>query len=385
MNEINDMAEMSYPPWSASAPTTLDRDRKSKQNKWTNFRNAIKKPRERKSVRKSHEKKNNDRSALPPPAGVEDTTSFRPMRFGEFSPFGPGRQKINPLSGAGNPFLFHQLTGGGAFPNYPQPFRPYTEDRSYEKEQSEEGSPKGMFSPPTPKPSRPALSNIFPMYNSPQVSKTLPSKPVKPSSGQPPRPVSKQRRNSTPAVNVAPQHILKHRPSFTSAQSTTSDVTAERAGRRERRASAIRALPMLLTSDLQRSSSSSVHGREKERDFTNKELPSDAMYHTPPTLAGNGEGGVIDSSAMYGWSQQPHEQLQKLEEELESEGPEGEPEDTGILSMERERVKEPPTKLKGKGKSNKESAKPKEEQVSDFTGEFVRQLTLGDSGEDVLY
>ena len=370
------MAELHYPPWARSAPTTLERDRKDKHNKWTSFKKAIKKPWERTSIRKSQPKKRDDRSALPPPAGLEET-SFRQLQFGEFSPFGAGKQKINPLSGGGNPFLFHQLTGGGGFPNYPQPFKPYSEDVPHQKKYEEDDATKGVFSPPTPKSTRPSLRNVFPMYDSPKVNKKPVSKtkssPVKPI--HPIRPVSNERRSSTPTVvSVAPQNVLKNRPSHTSAQSTTSDITFERTGRRERRASAIRALPMLPTPEAQKSperspqrSPPSTQARERVSEFESKELPSDAMYLTPPTLTSNIDDGAADSSAMYGWTQQPHEQLQELEEELESDGPEGEEDNMAILTWESEKTDNELTK------------------VNDFAEEFVRQLTLGDGHADVLY
>ena len=179
--------------------------------------------------------------------------------------------------------------------------------------------------------------------------------------------------------------MLKRRPSHTSAQSTTSDITFERAGRRERRASAIRALPTLPTGDSQRSL---PEQGEDDAHFTNKE---DVMYHTPVNLVSNGSKGVVDSTAMYGWSQQPHEQLQKLEEELEGEGPEGEAENPAAMALEREVMKEP-LKVRKRKKSPKSSkllsksdSRDEDDKVNDFAEEFVRQLTLGGSEEDVLY
>lgn len=372
------MAEMSYPPW--SAPSTLERE---KPKKWNNIKRAFKKPWDRKPQHKHQTKKREDRtrSPLPPSPAIEES-SFRELQFGQFSPFGPGRQKINPLSGGGNPFLFHQLTGGGGFPNYhpPTSFKPYSKDSPYEKKKShEEDKPsKGMFSPPTPKPSRPALSNIFPMYDSSKVYKTpvnkTKSSPVKPSSSSKP-PLSNQRRSSTPTVDDVPQQMLKHRPSHTSAQSTTSDITFERTGRRERRASAIRVLPTLPAADSQRS----IPGQEKEESkLTNKE---NTMYHTPK-LASNCEKDISSSSTTCSWSQQPHEQLQELEEELEGEGPEGEEDNVRELSCEREETQEPLTEKKRRGSPK---LLTKNNSKDNFTEEFVRQLTLGGNEEDVLY
>ena len=336
-----------------------------------------------------------DRSALPPPAGLEET-GFRQLQFGEFSPFGPGRQKINPLSGGGNPFLFHQLTGigpgggvGGGFPNYRPMSKPYSESASPYEKRHEDETPSGYFDPPTPKPSRPALANIFPMYDSPKIQKTpaavqqnkAPSatKPVQPS-----KPVIHERRSSTPAVGGMPPNAFKHKLPHTSARSTTSDITDERMGRRERRASAIRKLPLLPPAER---SPSVVQGRRKDGDFDDSEVPAHTMYHTPANLVHNNDNGILDSTGMmYGWSQQPNEQLQKLEEELEGEGPEGEEEDIGIMSWERESSVKPAANSKGAKKTmNSSEFAPKGEEVSDFAQEFVRQLTLGGNEDDVLY
>lgn len=373
------MAEMSYPPW--SAPSSLEKN--SKPKKW-NIKRAFKKAWERKPQYKHQTKKKEDhtRSPLSPRPGIEES-SFRELHFGQFSPYGPGRQKINPLSGGGNPFLFHQLTGGGAFPNYhpPTPFKPYSQDSPYEKKKSDEEdklSKDNMFSPPTPKPNRPALSNIFPMCDSPKVNKTpvnkTKSSPVKPTSSSKLQ-VSNQRRNSNPSVDGASQQMLKHRPSHTYAQSTTSDITFERTGRRERRASAIRVLPTLPAADSQRS----IPGQEKEeRKLTNK----DNMTYRPQNLSSSDGKDTDDSSTVNSWSQQPHEQL---EEELEGDGPEGAEDNMGVLSCEREETQEPVIERKRRESPKSSKLLTKISSKDDFTDEFVRQLVLGDNEEDVLY
>lgn len=355
------------------------------------MKQAIMKPWHRRSQRKARRREN---QSPPPPSSLEGS-NFRPLQFGQFSPFaaGPhGRQRINPLSGGGNPFLFHQLTGGGGFPNYHPAPGPFSDSPPLE-ENSKEEVPNGVFEPPPPKPSRPALSNIFPMYDSPKVSKTPAQQqnkpprtmPVKPA--QPSKPMFHGRRNSTPAERAKPEHILNRRPSCTSGQSTTSDITYERKGKKERRASAIRALPLLPTGEQQRQPAV-AQGKEWDYDFTNEEAPSHSMYQNPSSSANKVENGLLGpAGAMYGWSQQPHEQLQKLEEELEEEGPEGEEEDMGIESWEREGLESSPAKLKGYGKPNLKSSKvaPRGEPVDDFAREFVRQLTLGEGQDDVLY
>ena len=395
------MAELSYPPW--SAPSTMERERK-KAKKMTEVK---KKPWWKRSQRKPQ--KLGDRSALPPPPG-QDKMSFPPPqpRYGEFSPFGRGREKINPLSGGGTPFLFQQLTGGIAYP-YPPPMRAFTETPRYEKKDYQEeaaASPKGLFTPPSPKPSRPPLSNIFPMYDSPNLNKTRLQKTQSAGASKTPKHAPKVggRRNSTPAVTAVPeaQRALKQRPSYTSAQSTTSDITYQRMARK-RRASAIRALPTLPAGGDSQSSLPSTGKDTKEDDCTIITSPADVMYTPPPNL----RSGTDKDPSMYGWSEQPHEQLQKLEEELDrenteskellnleqtvkSEGPEGE-EARGTMVLEKERknnepIVKPKPKPKLKAKSSKSKSAPKDDdQVTDFAEEFVRQLTLGGDDQDVLY
>lgn len=388
------MAGISYPPW--SAPSTMERDRKSKakSKKWTNMKRAFKKPWQKKPSPPEQSRPTRDRSALPPPAGLE-------MQFGEFSPFGPGRQKINPLSGGGNPFLFHQLTGGAAFPNYhPMSRTPYSEEASpYEKRRENEGS-AGYFDPPTPKPSRPALSNVFPMHESPKMQ-TVPAAAVQQKKStatslvkpvQPSKSLIHERRGSSPAVSEVPPNALKNRYLHTSARSTTSDITDERMGRRERtrRASAIKMLPLLPPAERSPPVVREETRQESDED-KDDEAPSHAMYHTPANLASSSNNGP---SGMYGWSQQPNEQLQMLEEELEGEGPEGEEEDMGVRSWEREREEKlapaaaaADSKKGAKSKKKKNSSKTASqgEEVTDFAQEFVRQLTIGGNEEDVLY
>ena len=413
------MAELNYPPF--SAPTTMDRNRKKTRKAQTEIK---KKPWWKRSQRKP--KKLGDRSALPPPPGQDKMTypGPAPYRFEEFSPFMRGREKINPLSGGGTPFLFQQLTGGMAYPPaYPPPMRPINEAPRYEKSSHQEEE-KGVFSPPTPKPSRPPLSNILPMFDNPSVHKTKLEKTQSTGVNKLPKHAPPGgRRNSTPAVTTAPEvhrALNKQRPMYTSAQSTTSDITYQRMARK-RRASAIRALPTLPSGSEFHSSAPSIEGEKKDSEGTNSTSPSDVMYVTPPNLT-----SIADKDpSMYGWSEQPHEQLQKLEEELEGESgeskeqlkkhedeakqlkgeevvkkeePEGE-ETKGTMAWEKEQKHEPVGKTKSdpvgkskqkqknlKSKSKKSKSIPNEEdKVTDFAEEFAKQLTLGDSFEDVLY
>ena len=395
------MAGVSYPPW--SAPTTMERKNKPKSKKWTNVKRAFKKPWQKRPPTRERSRPVKDRSALPPPAGL-DETSFRQMQFGEFSPFGQGRQKINPLSGGGNPFLFHQLTGGAAFPNYhPMSRMPYSEEVSPYEKRRENEVPDGYFDPPTLKSSRPALANIFPMYDSPKVQKTPPAASIQqkkaavstkaPSVVKPAQPsnlLMYERRGSTPAASGLPPNALKSRHLHMPAQSTTSDITDERMGRKERvrRASAIKILPLLPPVER---SPPVVHGEtQQDSDCEDDDTPSHAMYHTPANFAHSDSNGLLDSTGMYGWLQQPNEQLQKLEEELEEEEPEGKEEDTRTRSWERERENKlvadskKGVKSKKKKKSSKKATKG-EKEVTDFAQEFVRQLTIGGNEADVLY
>ena len=379
-----------------------DKKNKAKSKKWTNMKRAFMKPWQKRPHQPERSRPTKDRSALPPPAGLEGT-SFQQMQFGEFSPFAPGRQKINPLSGGGNPFLFHQLTGGVGFPNYhPITRQPYSgsEEESPHEKRRENEAPSGYFDPPTPKPNRPALSNIFPMYDSPKVQRTpaaavQQNKATKASSVvmsvQPSKPLIHERRGSTPTTSGMPPNASKNRHLHTSARSTTSDITDERMGRRERtrRPSAIKMLPLLLPAER-----SPPVVREETRQESNSDdsetPPSHAMYHTPVNIAYSNDNGQVDSTGMYGWSQQPNEQLQKLEEELEGEGPEGEEEDMGIKSWEKERAEKLAADSKKGAKSKKKKngskfAPKQDEEVTDFAQEFVRQLTIGGNEADVLY
>ena len=387
------MAGLSYPPW--SAPSTMERDKKKEKSnkKWTNVKRTFMKPWQKKAG-KQQPRPTQDRSALPPPAGLEQTSSQR-LDFGEFSPFGHGRQKINPLSGGGNPFLFHQLTGGG-FPNYQPASKLNSEKASpYEKRREEEAS-SGLFDPPTPKSSRPALSNIFPIYDKPKLQKTpsaavhVQKKQMKtPSSVKPAqatKPLIHRRRSSSPSVSGMAPSAFSNRKLPTSARSTTSDITDERMGKKEhtRRASAIRVLPLLPPAE--RSPPSDCE--EGNSDLDDSDEAWHVMYHSPPNSAHSGDN---DSAGMYmcGWTQQPNEQLQKLEEELEGEGPEGEAADTRIMQWELQ-IKS--TEELG---ANSNWAKEKSKDFSKFTAkggepgdfaqEFVRQLTLGGNESDVLY
>lgn len=296
------MAELTYPPW--SAPTTMERERK-KSDKWSNIKRVMAKPWSRRSQRRKPHR--------------SPTAVLSPFAFGEFSRFGAGREKINPLSGGGNPLLFQQLTGL----NHGQ--RPAL--RLYDDREKEE-PPKGVFAPPTPKPSRPPLSNVFPMYDSPtlsrpKTSKAMPLHSSNPSSVAP----NMERRKSTPAVKPMPQHLHVH----PSAYSTTSDITYERTGRRERRASAIRALPMLP-------SNLDVCLSEEKVDLSDEAELHD--FSRTRQLSQVSEDSEVDDVIDKGVLTYADRELQSTFEE---------------------------------GKEN------------DFAEEFVRQLTIGDRDADVLY
>ena len=179
-------------------------------------------------------------------------------------------------------------------------------------------------------------------------------------------------------VDAASQQMLERRPSHTYAQSTTSDITFERTGRRERRASAIRVLPTLPATDSQRS----ITRQEKEENKLTNKINS---TNRTPSLASSGGKESSDSSTTYSWPQQPHEQLQELEEEIEGEGPEGKEDNMGILSCEREGTQESVIEKKRREGLKSSKLLTKISNKDDFTDEFVRQLTLGNNEEDVLY
>ncbi len=267
------MASIPYPPW--SAPSTLERERESKP-KW---KQAIMKP----WIRRKKEK---DRT--PSPVGkpsIEDCYNNmnpfapRPIPFGAFN----GPFSGNPISHLAN------YTPGAQM-------RPQTDPPS----SSEDDHTRGGFDPDAlvGKTNRPSLANVFPMYNSPQLKPKNP-----PIISISPPPLS-PRRHSIPVTRaqasssyLSPE--LPRRPLRTSEPSNPS--SDPRSNRRERRAVAIRQLPVLPN----------LHHAPVTNIYS-------SPYKQPEHLA----GGMSTSFSFPPW-QQPHEQLQELQEELEEDDVDG--------------------------------------------------------------
>ena len=202
------------------------------------------------------------------------------------------RYNMNPFAPRLNPFAM-----GGGIPQFPRsPLANYTPGEARKSQPvTPAQEPKGLFDPDAlvSKPStRPSLASVFPMYDSPQLTPAQT------------RTITQERRHSLPASSP-PRKLLtpddqQRRPSV------SSDVTSERLNRRERRAHAIRAIPLLPNQ----------HRVEKQNVYN-------SPYRRPPVVGyppypPYPPMGMPNSFSFPPWPQ-PHEQLQELEEELEEE------------------------------------------------------------------
>ena len=197
------MASMPYPPWRSAPPTPEGRYRKKW---WSNAKQAVLRPWRRRSDRRVKKRKT---SASPHPYTPRtQEEQFRAVRGDPIPRFSPFVNQLNfpimsPLNmgnvGDMQPKAFSEGYGGS----------------------SQDTTPPPTFDPgPAPyKPSRPSLSNIFPMYSTLQVA------PRKLPEGQ--------RRHSTGTTNT------EQRPSVQSTESNERSLD-----RRERRVRAVRALPV---------------------------------------------------------------------------------------------------------------------------------------------
>ncbi len=258
------MASVPYPPW--SAPSTLERERESKP-KW---KQAIMKP----WIRRKKEK---DRT--PSPTGkpsIEDRYNrnpFAPRPFGAFNGLSP----ISPLAN------YRPGAQMGAQTDPPS--------------SSEDDQTRGGFDPDAlvGKTNRPSLSNVFPMYNSPQMKpKNNPIISVSP-------PLLSPRRHSIPitSAQASTSYLSPELPRRPLRTSEPADPSSDpRYNRRERRADAIRQLPILPNL---------YHA------------PTRNIYSSPYKQPA---GGMSTSFSFPPW-QQPHEQLQELQEELEEDDVDG--------------------------------------------------------------
>ena len=189
--------------------------------------------------------------------------------------------------------------------------------------------------PENPAPSRPPLSNIFPMLSNP--SKVSPQ--IKKSSNKRP---ADQRRHSTPITPLSEQASPTHGERRASASSDTS--ADKRHGRRERRASATRELPLLP----KRGDSPFQPTTPPGNPTTPEQVTPYSMYSGVPDLSSPNQismdfGPVrqppigAPSAFIYppaSWPL-PHHQLQELEEELEEDGEgDGEEEEPAVIDEE---------------------------------------------------
>lgn len=191
--------------------------------------------------------------------------------------------------------------------------------------------------PENPGPSRPPLSNIFPMFNN--------GTPLSSSSSN--KKALEERRHSTPGIPLSQQATPEERRA-----SASSDTSADkpRHGRRERRASVTRELPLLpkrgdnpfqttppTSLALQISPYSEYSGppamNHPTIDYSkpNQITLNFGPARRPPVSPG---GGPSNFSYPPLWPQ-PCEQLRELEEELEEDG-EGDGEEEGVTMMDEE-------------------------------------------------
>ncbi len=255
------MASIPYPPW--SAPSTLERENKPRWKNWF-----------RKSGRKNKKETSSPTHQVP--------NSLMEDRF-NMNPFVP---RPSPFSRpfAGNPF--------SPLANYnPGPKRQVETDYT----SSEDTQSGKVFDPDAliGKPTRPSLANVFPMNNTSVQNRPVPLIHI----SSPPH--SPRRHSvSTPIPTALQPYITPdQRPLRTSAP---SDPTSDpRYNRRERRAEALRQLPVLP--NLQQQHKANIYS---------------SPYKQPahPVL--------INSFSFPPWPQ-PHEQLQELEEELEEDEVDG--------------------------------------------------------------
>lgn len=200
------MASMPYPPWK-SAPSSPGG--RSHRKWWSDAKKAVLRPWRRRSERRVKKRKTSVSPYPYMPRTQEE--QFRAVRLEPMPKFSPFMNQLN-------------------FPNFSppnmgdmQPARPAGLLSEGHGESSEGTTQPPTFDPdPGPyKPTRPSLSNVFPMYSTLQVApKKLPED---------------QRRHSTGNTQN-----IERRPSVKSTESNERSID-----RRQRRVSAARALPVL--------------------------------------------------------------------------------------------------------------------------------------------
>lgn len=196
-----------------------------------------------------------------------------------------------------------------------------------------------------PYPSRPPLSNIFPMYNDSLQSKATAQQMTDVNNDQ--------RRHSISVIPTSPI-LLQATPSPGTADrraSSSSDTSADksRQGRRERRASVTRDLPILpkrnqfpfqlLAQGSPPISPYSEYTGPLQNPYPPRIVPDQSnerqlvlnfgAMNRPPVAPGGLQSNFSYPTA---WSQ-PYQQLQELQEELEDDG-EGDGEEGGVTKID---------------------------------------------------
>ena len=288
-----------YPPW--SAPATLERERE-KKSKWQ----ALKKPWFKRPGKKETKKPEARHSRE---ESMED------------------RYNMNPFAPRQSPFV-----RGGGFPQFSgSPFANYSPGNAHKSQPvTPVQEPKGLFDPDAlvSKPNRPSLAGVFPMYDTPKIAPAHT------------RTNSQERRHSVSANPSAGNLVTPDKPPQRRPSLASSDITSERSNRRERRANALRAIPLLPHQ----------HRAGKPSIYSSPYRPPPVMGYPP--YPGYPPMVMPNSFSFPPWPQ-PHEQLKELQEELEEEEEVDGGEDPYDQTMET-------SKTSKEVKSKTKEAKPKE-------------------------
>ena len=351
--EVKAMASMEY-----SAPPTLERQKTRTQSKsWlVSAKEIFFKP-----WRHSQKKQRNYKAARHPNKAIQETSPNETNSLINFSSAYPN-----------NPFQ-HGLINFHSRPSpegMPQPHK-NKQDKGNEREPEISENP-----------TRPPLSNIFPMYNSPKVTPVTFGKPLQQMTNGKPLQLMTNEKSLQQMTNEKPlqlmtneksllqivtneeppkQHVRRHSTPATPSDllklpsnhenrrsSASSDITPgnPRQGRQERRASIQRDLPLLPkrgqdpfkhntnSSSTTPIDSPAVYPHSEYSGFyhASNQFVADHMnsdhqvsitfepLHSPPT----GPGGQQSNFAYHPQWSNTHEQLKELEEELEDEEADGE-------------------------------------------------------------
>ena len=320
-----------------SAPATLERQ-KSRNNWLSSAKAAFMKPwrlrSQRRAKRRGAPVKSPSRQIPPSSTSL---TSFEGNSPYQPSPF-PNFGRLSPLGGRPQSAEKKEMPE-----SYDYVDGPAKKEDDFELKIPDQSS------------SRPPLSNLFPMFNSPETAKAkTPEVKVQETLQMPAGNRQEQRRHSTPiAIQVTTP------PPGGRRQSASSDTSMDksRMERRERRASATRDLPLLPRrgeDPLQTSRPGSAHSKPPSRtspasslavspysefsgllgrDFDQPDSADQlSPSHRPPVAPG---GNFSPPPWMQPYQQLPHQQLQELEEELEEDG-EGDGEEEGATRVDEE-------------------------------------------------